>query len=109
MMNFAFDRDLFDEWAHLIAHGTLPEKEVIQHPVYFCAYVSRKNGYNYVHTHDEIMEAYGPKGTNVLVSYRPMPVIFSKVMGDYFYVYRVKTDQEAITIQQFIEDQHTQQ
>jgi len=65
-----------------------------------------KNSYNYIHSHDEIMARYGKTGSNILMSYRPMPVIFSKVMGDYFYTYRVSTLEEALAIQEFIEVQH---
>jgi len=107
MMNFAFDRDMFDEWANVVYAGKLPEKPgVSAEPKYYCSYVSRKNSYNYKHSHDEIMARYGPSGSNILKSYRPMPVIFSKVMGDFFYTYRVTTLEESIAIQEFIEAQH---
>jgi len=104
MMNYAFDRDMFDEWANVVYTGKLPEKEgAAKEPKYYCCYVSRKNSYSYKHSHDEIMTKYGPSGANILKSYRPMPIIFSKVMGDYFYTYRVTTLEEATAIQELIE------
>jgi len=43
MMNYTFDRDMFDEWANVVNTGKLPEKQgVATEPKYYCSYVSRK-------------------------------------------------------------------
>lgn len=56
MINFAHSTDVYKIWADMIAfdHSTMP---VGEHA--FCAYAGRRDGKNFVLSHDDIMAKYG--------------------------------------------------
>ena len=56
MMNFAHSTDVFQIWADMVAFD---ERRKGAGEQYFCAYASRRDCYNYVHSHEEIFARYG--------------------------------------------------
>ena len=56
MINFAHSTDVYKIWADMIAFGR-STKPVGEHA--FCAYAGRRDGKNFVLSHDQIMERYG--------------------------------------------------
>ena len=58
--------------------------------LYYCAYAARKDGYDFEHTHEEIMDRYG----NDIVLQEEMPPIDWPSMGRYVYMARFKEKEE---------------
>ena len=58
MINFAHSTNVYKIWADMIAfgHSTMP---VGQHA--YCAFAGRRDGKNFVYSHDELMERYAPQ------------------------------------------------
>ena len=67
---------------------------------YIGIYVARKDCFNYVHSHEEILEKYG----DYLMQYNPVDEIFSAVMGDHMYLMRAKTQEKADEIMNFVQE-----
>jgi len=85
MFNFANDIDVYNEWAQVIVEGkTTP---VVYSRPYLCCFVGCKDHFEYAHTHAEVMT----KCNGSIVMEGRMPEIFSKVMGNRFYVFRTRT------------------
>jgi len=97
MVDYAYNIDLFKAFAQLLTLDTISITG--KEPLYNSAFVSRKYTISYAHSHEEIFKKYGQHITEA----REMPSVFARVMGDYFYNYRVKTFEEVLEIQKFIE------
>ena len=65
---------------------------------YFCVFASRRDIYEYVHTHEEINERYG---ANMVMEER-MPEILSGAMGNQMYTVKLKTENEKDEFIQFV-------
>lgn len=90
MMNFANDIDVYQIWANMICYDEGffdPE----QRP-YSCVFASRRRGHEYVHTTEEVFEKYG----NNIMMYENMPEVLSGAMGNFAYLARFNTEEEAI-------------
>lgn len=98
MMNFAHSVDVYQIWADMVTAGKRllpqPEKE------YFCAYASRKDGKNYVHTHEEIMARYG----NVMKMCERMPEMMVRTMGNQMYTVRLETEKQVEEFIRFVHE-----
>ncbi len=88
MMNFAHSTDVYKIWADMIAfdRSTVPEGE---HN--FCAYAGRRDGKNFVYSHEDIMRLYGPQMKMV----GRIPDVLAGAMGNQMYVANLPT-QEAL-------------
>ncbi len=65
---------------------------------YHCCYVGRKYNKNYLHSHEEVMDAFSP----LVIQHEPMPGIFSLAMGDYAYILRTPDYNEMLAAADFI-------
>jgi phenylalanine-4-hydroxylase len=61
---------------------------------YFCAYVGRKDRFEYKLTHDEIMQKYG----HIMRFQGEVPVVFSRAMGQKCYIFSSKDQDEMLAI-----------
>ena len=88
MMDFAHSTDVYKIWADMIAfdRSTVPEGE---HN--FCAYAGRRDGKNFVYSHEDIMRIYGPQMKMV----GRIPDVLAGAMGNQMYVANLPT-QEAL-------------
>lgn len=88
MMDFAHSTDVYKIWADMIAFdkSTVPEGE---HN--FCAYAGRRDGKNFVYSHEDIMRLYGPQMKMV----GRIPDVLAGAMGNQMYVANLPT-QEAL-------------
>jgi len=79
MMNFANSTNVYKIWADMIAfdQSTLPDGEHA-----FCAYAGRRDGKEFVLSHEDIMEKYGPQMRMV----GRIPEALSGAMADQMYV-----------------------
>ncbi len=98
MINFAHSSDVYRIWADMVVYGEnrqpKPEKE------YFCCYAGRKDGKNYIHTHEEILERYG---ANMVMCER-MPEINVATMGNQMYTVKLDTEEEVKEFISFVQD-----
>lgn len=101
MMNYAHDVDVYQIWADMVTKGRRvtpkPEKE------YFCAYASRKDGKEYVHTHEEILDRYG----EAMMMCERMPEMMVRTMGNQMYTVKLETEEEVFDFIRFVHKQKT--
>lgn len=96
MFNYANNIDLYYQWASVITQNRFSAR--FSWPYHVC-YAGRKHNKPYLHTHDQIMHAYGA----LVIHHQPMNRIFRDAMGDYGYLVRSSDCDEAIAIAQFIQ------
>ncbi len=79
MMDYAHSLDVYQIWADMITWNErrFPEPEYHQ----FCAYAGRRDCYEYVHSHEEILERYGDR----IVTCERMPELMWDQMGNMNY------------------------
>ena len=75
----------------------LPESE----DKYYCVYAGRKDGHDYVHTHEEIMSKYG----SAMVMQEEMPPVNWPQMGRVMYTVKLKTLKEVNEFIAFVHDE----
>lgn len=79
MMNFAHSTDVYQIYADMVTSDQMLLKQKAESC--FCTYASRRDGYDYVHSHDEILKKYGRK----IVMCEEMPEMNWPQMGRYMY------------------------
>lgn len=79
MINFAHSTDVYKIWADMIAYDSTL-KSVGQHA--FCAYAGRRDGKNFILSHEEILKKYG---SNMRMVER-IPEVLSGAMGNQMYI-----------------------
>lgn len=87
MMNYANSTNVYKIWADMIAfdHSTLPDGKHA-----YCAYAGRRDGKDFVLSHEEILEKYGD---NLRMVDR-IPDVLSGAMGNQMYVAVFNTKKE---------------
>ncbi len=95
MFNYANDVDLYYEWANIIMNGTTA---LDYQRKYHCAYIGRKNSKEYAHSHEAIIDKYGP----LIVHHEPISGIFSAALGNYGYLVRSPELDEILAVAGFI-------
>ena len=93
MMNYSWSTDVFKIWADMVAFD---ENRTQMGQVYHCAYASQRNNKEYLHSREEINRVYAGK----IMNQEPVPAVLSGAMGDYMFLGRMDTVEEA---KQFIE------
>lgn len=88
MINFAHSTDVYKIWADMVAYG---ESHTPVGQQYYCAFASRRDIYQYVHTHEEILAKYGDK----MVMCERMPELFKDAMGQQMYTVKLDTYNEV--------------
>ena len=96
MMNYAQSVDVFRIYAEMVTSGRRQFPESGE--CWICAYAARKDGHDFSHTYDEIMEHYG----NEIVMYEEMPPIDWPSMGRYVYIARFKEKEEMDRYFEFV-------
>ena len=81
MFNYASDIDVYHLWAQVMMNGVAP---LHYRRKYHCSYASRKDRYNYRHSHDEVMQKFGDS----MVQAASVPGVFSSALGDFGYIFR---------------------
>ena len=89
MMDYAHSLDVYQIWADMVSFDQRRTPEPAQHQ--FCAYAGRRDCYEYVHTHQEILERYGDR----IVMCERMPELMWDQMGNQNYT-AILPDEEAV-------------
>ena len=99
MMNFAHSTDVYQIYADMVAFDErrLPENK----DKYYCVYAGRKDGHDYVHTHEEIMAKYG----DAMVMQEEMPPVNWPQMGRVMYTVKLKTKKEVNEFIKFVHEE----
>jgi biotin carboxylase len=95
MFNFANDIDVYREWANIIVFNRFTAEYSRK---YHCCYISRKFNRSFAHSHEEILEAFGPK----IVHHEQISGIFSPALGEYGYLARSPDLEEIFAIVEYI-------
>ena len=94
MMNYSIDDDLYRAYAVMITGGPI---KLETEKKYYCCYIGRK-GDHYVHSHDEIVSAYGQG----LVEREINPAVFQQAMGKERYILRSPDEADMLEMADFI-------
>lgn len=96
MMNYANDINVYQIWANMVCYDEgLFDPE--QRP-YCCIYAAQRRDGEYVHSNDEIFTKYGQN----ILTYEVMPEVLSGAMGDYAFMARFPSEEEAIEFAHFV-------
>ncbi len=95
MMDYAHSTDVYKIWADMVAFD---ESHVVQGEQFYCAFASRRDIYNYVHGHQEVVERY----KDSLVMCERMPELFSASMGQQMYTVKLKDIDEVHEFVKFV-------
>ena len=96
MINYAHSTDVYKVWADMVVFDDNHTEEGEQ---YYCAFASRRDFYDYAHTHEEVLSRYG----KYMVMCERMPELFSAAMGQQMYTVRLKDFEQ---VQEFINFVH---
>ena len=99
MINFAHSTDVYKIWADMVTYG---ESHTPIGQQYYCAFASRRDIYQYVHTHEDVLREYGSK----MVMCERMPELFKDAMGQQMYTVRLDTYEQ---VEQFVAYVHQKQ
>ena len=99
MINFAHSTDVYQIFADMVLYDEL-RTEVANKNGYYCVYYGRKDGRDYLHSHEEIMERYRDN----IVMQEEMPPVNWPQMGRYMYTARFKTKKEMLAFVDFMQE-----
>lgn len=97
MFNFANNINIYQEWANVVVHNRFNAQ--YSRP-YHCCYVGRKFNKRYVHSHEEIMAAFGSD----IVHHEAISGIFSTALGNYGYLARSPELDQVLEFAAFIQE-----
>ena len=97
MINYAHSTDVYKIWADMVAFG---ERKTPQGEQHYCAFASRRDIYQYVHSHEEVLSRYGDR----LVMCERMPELFSAAMGQQMYTVRLESMEEVKDFVEFVHE-----
>jgi len=111
MINYAHSTDVYKIWADMVTLDQSRLADELRHDSgnalsipwreeYFCVFASRRDIYQYRHTHEEILERY----SLALVQCERMPGIFHAAMGQQMYTVKVKTEEEKDEFIRFVHE-----
>ena len=98
MINFAHSADVYQIYADMVNFDEL--RTSAAGDGFYCVYAGRKDGRTYVHTHEEIMEKYGP----AIVMQEEMPPVNWPQMGRVMYTAKFKTKKEMEEFIDFVQE-----
>lgn len=109
MINYAHSTDVYKIWADMVAydksklgsassHNAHNALSIAWQDEYYCVFASRRDIYDYVHSHEEVKERYRKS----LVMEERMPEILSGAMGNQMYTVRLKTEEEKNEFIEFV-------
>lgn len=98
MMNYAHDTDVYQIWADMVCFDErrLPASQ----GSHYCVYASRRDGFEYVHSREDVLRAFGP---HIRMAER-MPQALSDDMGDTMYTAVFDTDEERVAFVDYVQE-----
>ncbi|MCX5774827.1 MAG: ATP-grasp domain-containing protein [Firmicutes bacterium] len=96
MINYACTVNCYQIWADVMAFDE--NRQDLSLEKFFCAEAARRDGHQYLHSHEEVMLKYKD---SIVMADRYPPVI-NIGMGDQFYIAKFKTLEEVEAFREFI-------
>lgn len=98
MFNYAGSLDVYQIWADMVSKQY---SDVDQNQrKYYCVYAGRRDGKNYCHSDEEVMQIYGSR----IVMKERIPGILSGAMGNQMYTARLDSQQEVEEFIRFVQE-----
>ena len=97
MINYAQSTDVYKIWADMVAFG---ESRTQQGAQQYCAFASRRDIYQYAHSHEEVLSRYADQ----MVMCERMPELFSAAMGQQMYTVRLQSMEEVNDFVEFVHE-----
>ena len=97
MFNYACDIDVYRLWAQVMTQG---HASTDFQRKYHCCYASRKNRFDYRHSHEKVMARYEA----FMVQAGSVPGVFSSALGDFGYIFRSPDMRQIDEIVHFIHE-----
>ena len=97
MINYAQSTDVYKIWADMVAFG---ESRTQQGAQQYCAFASRRDIYQYAHSHEEVLSRYADQ----MVMCERMPELFSSAMGQQMYTVRLQSMEEVNDFVEFVHE-----
>ncbi len=96
MINFAHCLDVYQIWADMVVYNE--RRMQAGGEDHFCAYASRRDSAQYVHSHEEVLERYGAQ----MAMCERMPDAIADAMGNQMYTIHASGEAEAKDFIQFV-------
>lgn len=100
MINFANSIDSFQIYADIMAYGESRQVSLGNH--FFCACASRRDGVNYLHSDDEILNRYK---VNICMNGRYADVL-SGAMGNRYFIAKFIDEEDVEDFREFVEKRY---
>ena len=97
MINYAHSTDVYKIWADMVAFGESRTELGTQQ---YCGFASRRDIYEYVHSHEDVLSRYGDR----MVMCERMPELFSAAMGQQMYTVKLQTMEEVNDFVSFVHE-----
>lgn len=97
MMNYSQSLDVYQIYADMV-QGKKPERK--ERPLYYSAYASQKDGKNYLHSHQDIVDRYKDQ----IVMCERMPEMMVRTMGNQMYTVKLNTKDEVEEFTRFVHE-----
>eukprot|EP01120_Amphizonella_sp_Union-15-10_P001564 TRINITY_DN11721_c0_g1_i1.p1 TRINITY_DN11721_c0_g1~~TRINITY_DN11721_c0_g1_i1.p1 ORF type:complete len:404 (-),score=63.47 TRINITY_DN11721_c0_g1_i1:101-1312(-) len=102
MINFAYNIDLYRQWANIVVYNQFTET-FVNATNHIVGFASRRYGLNYLHSYEDVVNTYGDQ---ILVN-APLPEVWRAGMGDWQYVFKTKDFAKFQEIVRFIQTRET--
>lgn len=97
MMSVASGISVFQVWADMICYDESRQGE--QKDSLICVYSSQRKGKKYLHSYEDIVSKYA----NEMVKYEELSPKISGIMGDYAYIAKFDTKEEALAFVEYVD------
>ncbi len=98
LINFANSSNVYKIYADVIAYDENRQKDEFEH--YYAAVASRRDGIEYVHSDDEILQTYKDK----VCHHGRYAKIFSDAMGDRFFMAKFNNEDDMNLFRDYVEE-----
>ena len=98
MLNYAHSVNVYQIWADMVCFDKT--SVVPGDRSYYCAYASRRDGFRYVHPHEDVLARFGGK----LVAAERMPDALADDMGNFAYIGRFDSTEEIAEFRDFVQE-----
>ncbi len=95
--NYGAEVDLYWGWANVVVNNRFVDHYTRK---FYCCYVSRKYHKPYMHSHEDVLEAFG----YCIANHETVSPIFSLAMGDYTYLVRTPDKEEMLAAAHYIQE-----
>lgn len=99
MISAANDTSIFQIWADMVCYDESKQEKKECSSV--CIFSAQRKGKKYQHTHEDIMSKYA----NQIVQYEELTPAVARAMGDYAYMAKFDTREEAVAFSDYVIEQ----